>query len=78
MKSILGILAVSVLAVTATGGIVSAKEHRDDHDDNHQYVRHDEWKKGARMNHDDCNRGKRSITGGTISMLRHAVTNGAR
>ena len=29
----------------------------DDHD-NHQYVRHDEWKKGGRIQNEDWNRGE--------------------
>lgn len=31
----------------------------DDHD-NHQYVRHDEWKKGAKIQNEDWNRGERA------------------
>jgi hypothetical protein len=45
---------VSVIAMTATGGIVSAQDHHD----NYQYVLHDEWKNGARVSHDDWNRGQ--------------------
>lgn len=30
----------------------------DDHD-NHQFVRHDEWKKGAKIQNEDWNRGER-------------------
>jgi Ni/Co efflux regulator RcnB len=62
MKPILRTVALCTLAMTLTGGISLAQDHRDDHPDqrdNHHYVRHDEWRKGARMNHDDWNRGER-------------------
>jgi len=38
--------------VLSTGVIVAQ-----DHHDNNQYVRHDEWKKGAHISHDDWSRG---------------------
>jgi Ni/Co efflux regulator RcnB len=41
------------IAVTAT----SMQALADDHD-NHQYVRHDEWKKGAKIKDEDWNRGE--------------------
>ena len=62
MKPILRPVALCTLAMTLTGGMAFAQDHRDDHPDqrdNHHYVHHDEWKKGARMNHDDWNRGER-------------------
>ena len=69
MKPILRTVALCTLAMTLTGGMAFAQDHRDDHQDardnhqdargNHHYVRHDEWRKGARMNHDDWNRGER-------------------
>jgi Ni/Co efflux regulator RcnB len=46
-----------------TGGVTFAQDHRDDHPqearDNHHYVRHEEWRRGARMKQDDWNRGQR-------------------
>jgi Ni/Co efflux regulator RcnB len=55
MKRIRNVLTVSTLAATLlSGGMVFAQDHHD----NHQYVRHDEWKKGAHINHDDWNRGE--------------------
>jgi Ni/Co efflux regulator RcnB len=54
MKRIRKVLALSTLAMTLTGGLAFA----DDHHDNHQYVRHTEWKKGAHISHDDWNRGE--------------------
>jgi Ni/Co efflux regulator RcnB len=46
-----GILSLAVVAVSLPA---LADEH-----DNHQYVRHDEWKKGARIQNEDWNRGER-------------------
>ncbi len=52
--------ALMLLAVTLPGGLAFAQDHHDDHPhDNHQYVRHDEWKKGAHMRQEDWNRGER-------------------
>jgi Ni/Co efflux regulator RcnB len=44
-----------------------AQDHHDDHHDdhydrghdNHQYVRHDDWRRGHRMDHNDWDRGER-------------------
>lgn len=48
--------AVSALALTLTGGIaVTAQDHPDQHQ---QYVKHSEWHKGAKINHDDWGRGE--------------------
>jgi Ni/Co efflux regulator RcnB len=55
MKRIQKAFALSTLALTLTGGFAFA----DDHHDNHQYVRHNEWHKGARISHDDWNRGEK-------------------
>lgn len=59
MKLLRKALAVSTLAATLTGGLVFAQDHDQDHHDNHHYVRHDDWKKGGKINHDDWNRGER-------------------
>jgi Ni/Co efflux regulator RcnB len=59
MTRICKVLAVSALAITLNGGLAFAQDHHNDRHDNHHYVRHDEWKKGSRMNHDDWNRGER-------------------
>lgn len=59
-----------LVALSTIGAVLStvsmfAQDHPDEHHDqaqahdNHQYVRHDEWKKGYHMNHDDWNRGER-------------------
>jgi Ni/Co efflux regulator RcnB len=49
-------LALSALAAILSGGVAFGQE---DHHDNHQYVRHNEWKKGAHMRQEDWNRGER-------------------
>ncbi len=54
--------AYSTLAVTLGSGALFAQnrdDHRDDRHDNHPYVRHQEWRKGARMNNNDWGRGQR-------------------
>ncbi len=50
-------LTVAALAGTFTGGLAFAQDHHDNHD-NHAYVRHNEWKKGSRINKDDWGRGE--------------------
>lgn len=57
MKSLSRIFALSTLALTLAGGVAIAQDHPDQ-DHHQQYVRHDEWKKGYRMNHDDWSRGE--------------------
>lgn len=54
-------IALSTLsAVLATGALVAQDDHHDaDRHDNHAYVRHDEWKKGYRLDHDTWDRGER-------------------
>jgi Ni/Co efflux regulator RcnB len=63
MKPILRVVAVSTLALTLTSMPLLAQDHHDDQHqqdqrDHHQYVHHKEWHKGARINHDDWNRGE--------------------
>lgn len=53
MKSVL--IASMLLAVAATA---TAPVFAEDHD-GHQYVHHDEWRKGARMRDEDWKRGQR-------------------
>lgn len=55
MRLISKALALSALAATLNGSVAFA----DDHHDNHQYVKHEEWKKGAAMRHEDWNRGEK-------------------
>ncbi len=55
---------ILALALVFSSGAAFAQDHRDDHHDNgpqhhdnNQYTRHKEWHKGARISHDDWNRG---------------------
>lgn len=57
MKPILRTFVISTLALTLTGVPSFAQDHHDDHPDQH-YVHHKEWHKGARINHDDWQRGE--------------------
>lgn len=59
MRSICRAFVVSTLALTLTGGIAIAQDHPDDHAQNHQqYVKHSEWHKGAKIRHEDWQRGE--------------------
>jgi len=61
MNALSRAFAVSTLALTLTGSIAVAQDHHDDGRDNQdhhqQYVHHDEWRKGSKINHDDWGRG---------------------
>ena len=53
-------LALSALAAMLSGGVAVAQDHHDDHGrDNHQYAKHEEWKKGYHMRHEDWDRGEK-------------------
>jgi len=56
MNAFCRVFAVSTLALTLTGGIAFAQDHHDDQ--HHQYVKHSEWHKGAKITHDDWGRGE--------------------
>jgi Ni/Co efflux regulator RcnB len=50
---------IFTIAAPAVYTQVLAEEHERDRDrDNHQYVRHEEWKKGAKMRDEDWKRGE--------------------
>jgi Ni/Co efflux regulator RcnB len=53
MKKLYQVLAVTTLASTLLG---PASFAQDRHDDHHDYVRHDEWKKGYHMKEEDWHR----------------------
>jgi Ni/Co efflux regulator RcnB len=61
MKKLHTILALAILSTSLLGGVAFAQVQHDnntaEHRDNHTYVEHKDWKKGARMNQDDWNRG---------------------
>jgi Ni/Co efflux regulator RcnB len=64
MKSALRTFAISTLALTLAGAPAFAAQdhhddqHRQDQRDNHHYVHHQEWHKGARISHNDWQRGE--------------------
>ena len=49
------IIFVAVLATSLSSGMAFGQG---DHHDNHQYVKHDEWKKGYHMKDEDWHRGE--------------------
>jgi Ni/Co efflux regulator RcnB len=53
VKSIGKIIAVTVLSAFCSG-VMLAQDH---HEEQQQYVHHDDWKKGQKMSHDDWGRG---------------------
>ncbi len=53
MKIFQSALALAVLSTSLMGGAALAQDHRD----NHTYVQHKEWRKGAPMKHEDWDRG---------------------
>lgn len=64
MKALSRVLAVSTLTFALTGGVAFAQDHPQDHPDDHHaqehhnYVKHDEWKKGAHIRNEDWGRGE--------------------
>jgi Ni/Co efflux regulator RcnB len=60
MGKIYRILAVLTLGASLIGPTSFAQNHGDEHrDDHHDYVRHDEWKKGYHMKQEDWARAQR-------------------
>ncbi len=56
MKKLNTVLALAILSTSLLGsGVSFAQEHHD----NHAYVEHKEWKKGAPIRHEDWERGER-------------------
>ena len=53
MKKLHSILALAVLSTSLMGGVAIAQDHHD----NHTYVQHKEWRKGATIKHEDWDRG---------------------
>jgi Ni/Co efflux regulator RcnB len=58
MKILRNGVALSILTSVLVSGAAFAQD-RDDHHDNHTYVKHDEWKKGYHMQHQDWDRGEK-------------------
>ena len=60
MNGIRKALAFSALAAILSGGVAFAQDdHHDNRDNHHQYVKHQEWKKGYHMRQEDWNRGEK-------------------
>jgi Ni/Co efflux regulator RcnB len=58
MKKLHTVLALAFLSTSLMGGVAMAQDHPDqDHHDNHTYVQHKEWHKGAAIKHEDWDRG---------------------
>jgi Ni/Co efflux regulator RcnB len=53
MKKLHTVLALAILSTSLMGGGALAQDHHD----NHTYVEHKEWKKGAPIKQEDWNRG---------------------
>ena len=55
MKKLHTVLALAILSTSLMGGAAFAQAQ--DHHDNHAYVEHKEWKRGAIIKHEDWDRG---------------------
>jgi len=55
MKKLHTVLALAILSASLSGGIAVAQDHHD----NHQYVEHKEWRKGAALKHEDWDRAEK-------------------
>jgi Ni/Co efflux regulator RcnB len=55
MKSLHNILALAIVSSSLMGGVALAQDHHD----NHTYVEHKEWKRGAAIKHEDWDRGEK-------------------
>jgi Ni/Co efflux regulator RcnB len=55
MKRLNTVLALAILSASLTGGVALAQDHHD----NHTYVEHKEWKRGAMIKHEDWERAER-------------------
>jgi len=51
------LISALIISSVLMSGAAFAQDH-DVHHDNHTYVRHTEWHKGAKISHDDWNRGE--------------------
>jgi Ni/Co efflux regulator RcnB len=54
MKKLHTVLALAILSTSLMGGVAVAQAQ--DHHDNHTYVQHREWKRGAVIKHEDWDR----------------------
>jgi len=51
------IISALIISSVLMSGVAFAQDHNDNHG-NQSYVRHAEWHKGAKISHDDWNRGE--------------------
>jgi Ni/Co efflux regulator RcnB len=58
MNKLCRVFAVSTLVLTFTGAVAVAQDHHDDQNHHQQYVKHEEWHKGAKIRHEDWSRGE--------------------
>jgi Ni/Co efflux regulator RcnB len=65
MELVQKVFALTALASILGSGVGFAQDHHDDRDrdrdrrdEHHEYVRHDEWRKGEHMRHEDWDRGR--------------------
>jgi len=54
MKKLHTVLALTILSTSLLGGTAFAQDR--DHHDNHAYVEHKEWRRGAAIRHEDWDR----------------------
>jgi Ni/Co efflux regulator RcnB len=58
MKMIRAVFALPLLAMALASVPALAQDHQDrDHQDNHSYKQHHEWKAGSKIQHEDWDRG---------------------
>jgi Ni/Co efflux regulator RcnB len=57
MKTFHNVLAFAILSTSLSGSGFALAQ--DDHHDNHAYVEHKEWKKGAMIKHEDWDRAEK-------------------
>jgi Ni/Co efflux regulator RcnB len=55
MKKLHTVLALAILSTSLTGTVAVAQDHHD----NHKYVEHKEWRKGAAIRHEDWDRAEK-------------------
>jgi Ni/Co efflux regulator RcnB len=55
MKKLHTVLALAILSASLSGSVAVAQDHHD----NHQYVEHKEWRKGAALKHEDWDRAEK-------------------
>lgn len=59
MKKLQTLLVLAFLSTSLMGGVAMAQDDHHDNRDNHTYVQHKEWRKGAPIKHEDWDRGNK-------------------